>query len=118
MHILKRTKILAGVGPATNSKEKIEQMLVAGVNGYRMNFFHGTYEERELQLQWIREASVAHGRPVAVVQDLQGPKVRLGVLNDNHQEVAAGDILTLDSAAEHDGLTLSLIHISTAYERS
>ncbi|QQS22059.1 pyruvate kinase [Candidatus Saccharibacteria bacterium] len=108
MHILKRTKILAGVGPATNSKEKIEQMLHAGVNGYRMNFSHGTYEEREQQLRWIREASVAHGRPVAVVQDLQGPKVRLGNLNDNHQDVVADDILILDSAAEHDGLVLPM----------
>jgi pyruvate kinase len=108
MHILKRTKILAGVGPATNSKEKIEQMLIAGVNGYRMNFSHGTYEEREQQLRWIREASVAHGRPVAVVQDLQGPKVRLGNLNNNHQDVAADDILTLDSTAEHDGLVLPM----------
>jgi pyruvate kinase len=108
MHILKRTKILAGVGPATNSLEKIEQMFDAGVNGYRMNFSHGTYEERDQQIEWIREVSKRKGRPVAIVEDLQGPKVRLGVLNDNHQEVKKGDILTLDSAAEHNGLILPM----------
>lgn len=102
----KRAKILAGVGPATNSQEKIEQMLLAGVNGYRMNFSHGNYEERRQQVEWIRAASKKHNKPVAIVQDLQGPKIRLGELIDNHYDVKAGDELSLVYGAEHEGATL------------
>lgn len=104
--VFKRAKILAGVGPATNSQEKIEQMLLAGVNGYRMNFSHGNYEEREQQLTWIREASEKHKKPVAVVQDLQGPKIRLGEIIDNHYDVKAGDEIQLVYGVKHEGSTL------------
>lgn len=74
----KRTKILATVGPATNSYEKILALIKAGANGIRLNFSHGTYEEREQQIEWIRKASEEYGKPIAIVQDLQGPKIRLG----------------------------------------
>src|SRR3990167_1224918 len=74
----KRTKILATVGPSTNSYEKIEELITKGTNGLRLNFSHGSYEEREEQIAWIRKASEAYGKPVAIVQDLQGPKIRLG----------------------------------------
>ncbi len=99
----KRTKILATIGPATNAPEQIEAMIRAGANGLRLNFSHGTYEERLRQIPWIREASERVDRPVAILQDLQGPKIRLGELVDNHLEVKAGDILTLDSSITHDG---------------
>lgn len=105
--IFKRTKILATVGPATNTYESIEALATAGVNGFRLNFSHGTYEEREQQLEWAREASKKVGKPVAVLQDLQGPKIRLGNLKDN-LPVTKGDELTLDFAAEHDGLTIPI----------
>lgn len=98
--VFKRTKILATVGPATNSYESIEKMIQAGVNGFRLNFSHGTYEERDQQIAWVREASKKLGKPVAILEDLQGPKIRLGNLNQNLQ-VAAGDELVLDYAAEH-----------------
>ena len=98
--VFKRTKILATVGPATNSYESIEKMIQAGVNGFRLNFSHGTYEERDQQIAWVREASKKLNKPVAILEDLQGPKIRLGNLNQNMQ-VAAGDELILDYAAEH-----------------
>ena len=98
--VFKRTKILATVGPATNSYESIEKMIQAGVNGFRLNFSHGTYEERDQQITWVREASKKLNKPVAILEDLQGPKIRLGNLNQNIQ-VAAGDELILDYAAEH-----------------
>jgi pyruvate kinase len=103
--IFKRTKILATLGPPTNSYESIEALAKAGVNGFRLNFSHGTYEERDQQIEWIRAASEKVGKPVAILEDLQGPKIRLGNLKENI-EVKKGDILTLDFAAEHDGLTL------------
>ena len=102
--IFKRTKILATLGPATSTPEMIEDLLAAGVNGLRLNFSHGDYSERDDQLKWIREASKKTGKPVAILQDLQGPKIRLGALKDNHYEVKKGDEIILDNAVtEHDG---------------
>ena len=94
----KRTKILATLGPATNTPEKIEALIRAGANGFRLNFSHGSYEERLDQIAWIRKASATVGRTVAILQDLQGPKIRLGVLKDNHFDIAAGDEVILDHA--------------------
>ncbi len=102
--LFKRTKILATIGPATFSKEKIEDLIMAGVNGCRLNFSHGDYVERDQQIQWIREAAEKKGRSVAILQDLQGPKIRLGDLKDNHYDVKTGDHLILDHAVtEHKG---------------
>lgn len=74
----KRTKIIATVGPATDSYEQILELIKAGANGIRLNFSHGSHEEREQQIKWIRTASKEYGKPVAIIQDLQGPKIRLG----------------------------------------
>lgn len=101
--IFKRAKILATVGPATNSYEKIEEMINAGVNGFRLNFSHGTYEERDEQIKWIRTASEKAGKPVAILQDLQGPKIRLGEIKDNKYAVKKGDELKLVFGAKHSG---------------
>jgi pyruvate kinase len=102
--IIKRTKILVTLGPATNSPEKIKALIEAGANGFRLNFSHGSYEERLDQIKWIRDASRQIGRPVAILQDLQGPKIRLGALKDNHFDVKAGSEIVLDHAIqEHDG---------------
>lgn len=103
--VFKRTKILATVGPAVNSEAAIKELTSVGVNGFRFNFSHGSYDERDQQIEWIREASKEVGKPVAILQDLQGPKIRLGELNGD-VEVAAGDELVLDFAAEHSGFTL------------
>lgn len=78
----KRTKIIATVGPATNSYEAIGQLIKSGANGLRLNFSHGNYEERTQQIGWIRRASRELKKPVAIIQDLQGPKIRLGDFDD------------------------------------
>lgn len=75
---VKRTKIIATVGPATNSYDAILALIKAGANGIRLNFSHGNYEERIQQIAWIRKAAQEYGKPVAIIQDLQGPKIRLG----------------------------------------
>lgn len=103
--IFKRTKILATLGPKTNSSEMIEKLILSGVNGFRMNFSHGTYDERDQQIDWIRGATAQTGKPVAILQDLQGPKIRLGNLKQD-TNVFTGDELILDFVAEHDGLTI------------
>lgn len=103
--IFKRTKILATVGPAVNHDATLKELILTGVNGFRLNFSHGTYEERDQQIRWIRDASAELNKPVAILQDLQGPKIRLGNLNEDMQ-VAAGDELVLDYSSEHQGSTL------------
>ena len=75
---VKRTKIVATIGPATNSYEQVLAMIKSGANAIRMNFSHGTHDEREQQIAWIRKASEEYAKPVAIIQDLQGPKMRLG----------------------------------------
>ena len=74
----KRTKIVATVGPATNNYEAILGLIKAGANGIRLNFSYGTNEDRDQQIAWVRKASQEHNKPVAIIQDLQGPKIRLG----------------------------------------
>lgn len=102
--LFKRTKILATIGPAVMSEESVTELIMAGVNGCRLNFSHGNYLERDEQIAWIRNASAKKGRSVAIVQDLQGPKIRLGELKGNHLDVKVGDELVLDySLKEHAG---------------
>ena len=102
--LFKRTKILATIGPAVMSEEAVTELIMAGVNGCRLNFSHGNYIERDEQIAWIRNAAAKKGRSVSIVQDLQGPKIRLGELKANHLDVKAGDELTLDYDCEkHDG---------------
>lgn len=113
--LFKRTKILATIGPSVNSEEKIEELIMAGVNGCRLNFSHGNYQERDQQIEWIRRAAAKKGRSVAILQDLQGPKIRLGLLKDNHYDVKAGDELILDNAVEeHDGSNVLPIQYNLA----
>ena len=74
----KRTKIIATVGPATDSYEAVLALIKAGANGIRLNFSHGDHEEHARRIKWVRKASAEYGKPVAIIQDLQGPKIRLG----------------------------------------
>lgn len=78
----KRTKIIATVGPSTNSYKAIAGLIAAGANGLRLNFSHGTHPERTEQIKWIRKAAKEQGKSVAIIQDLQGPKIRLGDFDD------------------------------------
>lgn len=97
----KRTKIIATVGPATDSYEKILELIRAGANGIRLNFSHGQHEEHARRVKWVRKASQELGKPVAIIQDLQGPKIRLGdfegVIN-----VTAGQSLTLEYKGDYE----------------
>lgn len=102
--VFKRTKILATIGPAVSSEEHIKELIEAGVNGCRLNFSHGDSETRDQQIAWIRKAAEKKGKSIAILQDLQGPKIRVGMIKDNHYEVGEGDELILDYAVkEHAG---------------
>lgn len=74
----KRTKILATLGPATDSYEAVLSLIESGANGVRLNFSHGDHKQHKKMTKWTRKAASDYGKPVAVLQDLQGPKIRLG----------------------------------------
>lgn len=95
----KRIKILATIGPSSNSYDMILEMMKAGVNCFRLNMSHGTQLERATQIAWIRKASKSHGKPVSILLDLQGPKIRFGDLPHRY-EVYKGDSLQMGYKAD------------------
>lgn len=109
----KHTKIIATVGPASNSYETILQLVKNGANGIRLNFSHGTEEERSQQIKWIRKASKEYGKPIAIIQDLQGPKIRLGDF-DGVINVQKGDLLPFAYNSDYERSKL----IPTQYDLS
>jgi pyruvate kinase len=88
----KRTKILATIGPSSDSQEKIEALIRAGVNVFRLNFSHGTHEYHENVLKRIRSAMKNTGLIVGVLQDISGPKIRIGELEEQF-ELKEGDTI-------------------------
>jgi len=83
----RRTKIVATIGPATGEPDRLRALVEAGVDVMRFNFSHGTREEHRRWIQLVRRFSAELGRPVAILQDLQGPKIRVGELRDHRPVV-------------------------------
>lgn len=79
---MRRTKIVCTIGPATSSEERLEQLMQAGMNVARLNFSHGTHQDHALVIERIRAISTRLGCAIAILQDLQGPKIRTGILQD------------------------------------
>jgi len=109
----KRTKIIATVGPSTDSYEAIFGLIKAGANGIRLNFSHATPEQADRWIPWIRKASEEYGKPVAIIQDLQGPKIRLGDF-DGIYNVQRGQSISF--AYKSDFATTG--HLPTQYDLS
>ena len=93
--LLHRTKIVATIGPASRSPETLRKMLLAGMNVARLNFSHGTYEEHAEQIRQLRAVSDELDLPLTLLQDLQGPKIRVGILPQEGIELIEGASLTL-----------------------
>ena len=87
----RRTKIVATLGPATQSKEVIRQLIQAGVSTFRLNFSHGTHEYHHQGISLIRQTAFELNQPVGILQDLQGPKIRLGVFKSGFITLNPGD---------------------------
>ncbi|MFY8130912.1 MAG: pyruvate kinase, partial [Burkholderiaceae bacterium] len=75
----RNTKIIATLGPASSNRAMIERLALAGANVFRLNFSHGSHAEHQARLACIREVESSLGRPIGILADLQGPKLRLGV---------------------------------------
>lgn len=95
MRNVRRTKIVATLGPASGSAEVITRLLEAGVNVFRLNFSHGTREMHRTNIELIRQESKRLGRAVGVLQDLQGPKIRTGTFKDDQVTLEPGATFTL-----------------------
>lgn len=95
----RRTKILATLGPASDGALKMEELLRAGVDLFRLNFSHGSHAEHAARIAAAREAEKSTGRPVALLADLQGPKLRIGDLPGGVSEVRMSSELRLRPAA-------------------
>src|SRR3954470_155324 len=91
---MRRTKIVATIGPASRDPEILVRMVEAGMDVARLNFSHGTEEEHAETAQRVREAAGRAGRQVAILQDLPGPKLRIGTLRDGIAELKPGDRIT------------------------
>ncbi|NUM25650.1 MAG: pyruvate kinase [Candidatus Buchananbacteria bacterium] len=92
---MKRTKIVCTIGPASESKTKIEQMIKSGLNVARLNFSHGTYKHHTMLIKNIRAVSAKLNEPVAILQDLQGPRIRIGGVAKEGIKVEAGEEIVL-----------------------
>ena len=104
MPLVRRTKIVATIGPATESPEMLEQLIRAGVDVFRVNFSHGTPEAHKQRARDIRNVSEKVGRFVGILADLQGPKIRIEKFKDGFVKLVEGQPFTLDAdLAAEDG---------------
>ncbi|MFW6369277.1 MAG: pyruvate kinase [Myxococcota bacterium] len=87
---MRKTKIVCTLGPATSSKEQVLALIEAGMDCARLNFSHGSHEDHRRIFETVREAADLAGRPVAILQDLQGPKIRTGEMHDGAVSLEAG----------------------------
>lgn len=98
--MIRRTKIVATLGPASSEVEVIDRLIEAGVDVVRLNFSHGTAEDHVRRAELVRERARAHGRAVGVLADLQGPKIRIGKFAEGKIQLREGDSFILDSACQ------------------
>lgn len=94
----KRTKIVCTIGPACETQEILEEMIEAGMNVARLNFSHGSYEHHTMLIKNIRNASEKLGIPVAILQDLQGPKIRVGIMPEEGIELKNDSSISFDTS--------------------
>jgi len=93
-HTFHRTKIVATVGPACDTYEKLLELVKAGVNVFRLNFSHGTHEDKAKIIGFILELNKREPYNIAILADLQGPKLRVGEIENGMMEIKPGDVLT------------------------
>lgn len=109
----KRTKIVCTIGPACNTPEKLEAMIRAGMNVARLNFSHGTHDEHAAFITLLRQLSDKTGEPLAILQDLQGPKIRVGNLPADGVPLEQGKVVVFstDPAAQSPLIPVAYEHL-------
>jgi pyruvate kinase len=101
---MRKAKIVCTIGPASNSPAILTRLIESGMNAARLNFSHGTHESHASAMTAIREAAARLGSAVAIIQDLQGPRIRVGLLPKDGIEVNAGQVVRLRTSIESGDL--------------
>lgn len=112
MSLLRRTKIVITLGPSVDSPEMLEKVVLAGAEVFRANFSHGEIEMHEKRINLVREVAAKHHKSVAILIDLQGPKIRIGRFKNNKVTLEEGQPFTLDTKlgedeGDHDHVAMS-----------
>ncbi len=111
IHRTRRAKIVATLGPASSSHEVIRQLFLAGVDVFRMNFSHGDFESHASRFQMVRDVEREFDRPVGILADLQGPKLRVGKFEQGHVLLEQGQAFRFDlDSAPGDSRRVNLPH--------
>src|SRR3954467_5717473 len=118
---MRRTKIVAPIGPASRDPEILVRMVEAGMDVARLNFSHGTHEQHAETAQRVREPEGRAGRPVALLQDLPGRKLRVGTLRDDKVELTTGSTVTFlcgngDGAGDERRMRVSWLGMADALQ--
>jgi pyruvate kinase len=93
----RKAKIVATIGPASRSRECLKQLIEAGMDVARLNFSHGTHDDHATTIRLIRELSQELHKPITILQDLQGPKLRVAEIPGGQVILSAGDTIILSS---------------------
>ena len=96
IHRTRRAKIVATLGPASSQADIIRSLFLAGVDVFRMNFSHGDYASHAARFQMVRDVEQEFGRPIAILADLQGPKLRVGRFANGPIQLAVGQAFRFD----------------------
>jgi len=110
-HTFHKTKIVATVGPACDTYDKLLELVKAGVNVFRLNFSHGSHEDKIKIIEHIRNINISEPYNISILADLQGPKLRVGDIKDGSLDIVPGDILTFTSREKVVG-TKDKIYVS------
>ena len=110
---MRHAKIVCTLGPSSNSREVIEEMVEAGMNVARLNFSHGTHDDHREIYEMVRDVSKDLDRPVAILQDLQGPKIRVGTFEEGSVQLHGGDPFTITT----EPATGTRERVSTTYKQ-
>ncbi|RED96644.1 pyruvate kinase [Marinoscillum furvescens] len=110
--LFKKTKIVATIGPASRNKETLRELIKAGANVFRLNFSHGSHEDHQSTIQMVRELNEELGANVALLQDLQGPKIRVGKVENDGVPIAPGQPLIITT----EEMLGTSEKVSTVYE--
>jgi len=114
---MKKTKIICTIGPASQDKATIKHLIKAGMNGARLNFSHGTYEQFELIIKNLREVSESLKTPIAIIQDLQGPKIRIGKVPAEGIKVKKGEKIILSTEITFAEEQKNTLYIPLQYKK-
>ena len=112
---MRRTKIIATLGPATQDPKVLEQLFDAGVDVVRLNFSHGNRDEYERTVATVRDVARRSGRYIGILGDLQGPKIRIERFRDGSIDLNEGQSFVLDSSLDPDAGTVD--QVGVAYDR-